>query len=48
MERAFGALKAPVQRVTGWDVPYPSAAVEQEYIPSLDRVLLAVQRVLDY
>jgi pyruvate dehydrogenase E1 component beta subunit len=48
MERAFGALKAPVQRVTGWDVPYPSAAVEQEYIPSLDRVLLAVQRALDY
>jgi 2-oxoisovalerate dehydrogenase E1 component beta subunit len=48
MERAFGKLRAPVERVTGWDVPYPSAALEQHYIPSLDRVLLAVQRVLDY
>lgn len=48
MERAFGVLRAPVERVTGWDVPYPSAAIEREYIPSLDRILLAVQRVLDY
>jgi 2-oxoisovalerate dehydrogenase E1 component beta subunit len=47
MERAFAKLRAPVERVTGWDVPYPSAAIEQHYIPSLDRVLLAVQRVLD-
>jgi pyruvate dehydrogenase E1 component beta subunit len=48
MEGAFGSLKAPVQRVTGWDVPYPSAAVEQHYIPSVDRILLGVQRALDY
>jgi 2-oxoisovalerate dehydrogenase E1 component beta subunit len=48
MEGAFGSLKAPVQRVTGWDVLYPSGAVEQQYIPSVDRILLAVQRVLDY
>ena len=48
MEGAFGSLKAPVQRVTGWDVPYPSGAVEQQYIPSVDRILLAVQLVLDH
>jgi 2-oxoisovalerate dehydrogenase E1 component beta subunit len=48
MEGAFGSLRAPVQRVTGWDVPYPSGAVEQQYIPSVDRILLAVQRALDY
>jgi 2-oxoisovalerate dehydrogenase E1 component beta subunit len=47
MERAFGDLRAPVQRVTGWDVPYPAAGAEHVYIPSVDRVLLAVQRVLD-
>lgn len=47
MERAFGDLRAPVQRVTGWDVPYPAASAEHDYIPSVDRVLLAVQRVLD-
>ncbi|HKF18133.1 MAG TPA: alpha-ketoacid dehydrogenase subunit beta [Candidatus Dormibacteraeota bacterium] len=47
MERAFRQLRAPVQRVTGWDVPYPAASAEHQYIPSLDRILLAVQRVLD-
>ena len=47
MERAFGGLRAPVLRVTGWDVPYPAASAEHDYIPSVDRVLLAVQRVLD-
>jgi len=47
MERCFGLLRAPVARVTGWDVPYPAASAEQDYIPSVDRVLLAVQRVLD-
>ena len=47
MERCFGTLRAPVARVTGWDVPYPAASAEQDYIPSVDRVLLAVQRVLD-
>jgi len=47
MERCFGSLRAPVLRVTGWDVPYPAASAEHEYIPSVDRVLLAVQRVLD-
>jgi len=36
-----------VQRVTGWDVPYPAASAEHQYIPSIDRILLAVQRVLD-
>jgi glucosamine--fructose-6-phosphate aminotransferase (isomerizing) len=46
--RLDAAQEAPVQRVTGWDVPYPSGAVEQQYIPSVDRILLAVQRVLDY
>jgi 2-oxoisovalerate dehydrogenase E1 component subunit beta len=47
-ERAFAELRGPVERVTGWDVPYPTAAIEQHYIPSLDRVLLGVQKVLDY
>lgn len=48
MERSFGDLRAPVVRVTGWDVPYPPATMEQEYIPSLDRILLGVQRALDH
>ncbi len=48
MEAAFADLRAPVMRVTGWDVPYPAASAEHDYLPSVDRVLLAVQRVLDH
>jgi pyruvate dehydrogenase E1 component beta subunit len=46
MERCFAQLKAPVQRVGAPDMPYPSAALEGEYLPSPDRILLAVQRAL--
>ena len=46
MERCFGALKAPVARVGGPDMPYPCASLEEEYLPSPDRILLAVQRTL--
>lgn len=47
-ERCFDNLKAPVQRVTGWDVPYPSPVLEDEYLPSIDRILDAVQKTLEY
>jgi pyruvate dehydrogenase E1 component beta subunit len=47
-ERCFAELRAPVQRVTGYDVPYPSGALEDEYLPSIDRILTAVQTVLEY
>jgi 2-oxoisovalerate dehydrogenase E1 component beta subunit len=47
-EQCFADLKAPVGRITGWDVPYPSGALEDDYIPSVDRVLTAVQKVLEY
>ncbi len=43
-ERCFYSLEAPVLRVTGFDVPYPAARVEEEYLPDLDRVLDAVDR----
>ncbi|OXM72394.1 alpha-ketoacid dehydrogenase subunit beta [Amycolatopsis thermalba] len=47
-ERCFAGLRAPVQRVTGFDVPYPSGALEDEYLPSIDRILTAVQTTLEY
>jgi len=47
-ENCFGELRAPVQRVAGWDVPYPSPVLEDEYLPSIDRILEAVQRTLEY
>ena len=47
-ERAFYSLEAPVQRVTGFDIPYPAALLEERYLPSVDRVLDAVERALEY
>lgn len=47
-ERCFGTLKGPVERVTGFDVPYPSGDLEDEYIPNIDRILFGIQRVLEY
>ncbi|MDP9326931.1 MAG: alpha-ketoacid dehydrogenase subunit beta [Actinomycetota bacterium] len=48
MEEAFDHLEAPVARVTGWDVPYPPAALEQRYLPSVDRIAAAVRRTVSY
>lgn len=47
-QHCFGQLKAPVERVTGFDVPYPSGDLEDEHIPDVDRILFGVQRVLEY
>jgi 2-oxoisovalerate dehydrogenase E1 component beta subunit len=44
----FGELKAPVERIAGYDVPTPSGDLEDEFIPEIDRILLGVQRVLEY
>jgi pyruvate dehydrogenase E1 component beta subunit len=42
----FLSLEAPVLRVTGYDTPYPPSRVEDAYLPDLDRVLDAVDRVV--
>ena len=47
-EECFYSLEAPVQRVTGYDTPYPPARIEEEYLPDLDRVLDAVDRTFAY
>jgi len=47
-ERAFYSLEAPVLRVAGFDVPFPPAKLEAQYLPDADRVLEAVDRALAY
>jgi pyruvate dehydrogenase E1 component beta subunit len=47
-ENCFYSLEAPVMRVTGYDIPYPPARVEEHYLPDLDRVLDAVDRSLAF
>lgn len=48
VEEAFDHLEAPVRRVTGWDVPYPPASLEQTYLPSVDRIVRVVREVVAY
>ena len=46
-ERAVEYLHAPIVRVTGPDTPFPYAQ-EAHYVPNVDRILRAVERVLKF
>jgi 2-oxoisovalerate dehydrogenase E1 component beta subunit len=41
-ERCFHSLAAPVRRVVGFDTPFPAPKLERYYLPSVDRILDAV------
>jgi 2-oxoisovalerate dehydrogenase E1 component beta subunit len=45
-EECFWHLEAPIQRVTGWDTPYPHA-FEWEYFPGQARVRAAIEAVME-
>jgi 2-oxoisovalerate dehydrogenase E1 component beta subunit len=45
-ERCFYHLEAPVQRVTGWDTPYPHS-LEWAYFPGPVRLGLALKKILE-
>lgn len=47
-ERCFYNLEAPVLRVGGPSTPYPPSRLEDHYLPDLDRILDAVDRVLTF
>ncbi|WP_433219868.1 alpha-ketoacid dehydrogenase subunit beta [Microtetraspora malaysiensis] len=47
-EHCFYNLEAPVLRVGGFSTPYPPSRLEDHYLPDLDRVLDAVDRVFAY
>ena len=48
-QEAFGALRAPIQQVTGPHTPVPFAdALEDLFIPDAARVTAAVKTVVDY
>ncbi|TMR40119.1 alpha-ketoacid dehydrogenase subunit beta [Actinomadura geliboluensis] len=44
-ERCFHSLEAPVLRVTGFDIPYPPPMLEHHHLPSVDRILDALDRL---
>jgi len=45
-EHCFWHLEAPIERVTGWDTPYPHA-LEWNYFPGPTRVAAALKRVME-
>jgi 2-oxoisovalerate dehydrogenase E1 component beta subunit len=47
-EKAMFSLKAPPERVTGFDTIVPYARLEKQYIPSEKRILEAVNRLMEY
>jgi pyruvate dehydrogenase E1 component beta subunit len=46
-ERAILHLEAPILRVTGFDTPFPYT-LEHEYLPDANRILDAVERVVNF
>ncbi|PZN27788.1 MAG: alpha-ketoacid dehydrogenase subunit beta [Proteobacteria bacterium] len=45
-EECFWHLEAPIERVAGWDTPYPHA-FEWEYFPGQARIMRALEAVLE-
>jgi 2-oxoisovalerate dehydrogenase E1 component beta subunit len=45
-ERCFFHLRSPIERVAGWDTPYPHA-FEWDYFPGPERVAAALRRALE-
>ena len=47
-ERELLSLKAPIKRVTGYDVPTPYPKLEDYYLPNVSRVTKAIQEVMKF
>ena len=47
-EYALEWLKAPIKRVTGFDVAFPDTSTEEFYLPGVDRAKAAFEAVLDF
>jgi len=46
-ERAMEYLEAPIERVCGFDTPFPYA-LEHEYLPNAERTVSAMRRVMEW
>ncbi|KAG1240145.1 hypothetical protein G6F68_017947 [Rhizopus microsporus] len=46
-EHCFLNLEAPIQRVCGWDTPFP-LAFEKFYVPNMIRCFDAIKKAVDY
>lgn len=48
MEETFLYMESPVERVTGYNTPYPFPQVENEWLPNEERLTHAVDKVLTF
>jgi 2-oxoisovalerate dehydrogenase E1 component beta subunit len=44
-EQCFHHLQAPILRVTGFDIPYAPPKLEEHHLPTVDRILDAIERL---
>src|SRR3989344_3521908 len=47
-EKALLSLEAPVKRITGYDTIIPLAKLEDEYLPSIKRIMHGIEEVLSF
>jgi pyruvate dehydrogenase E1 component beta subunit len=47
-EKALLSLQAPLERVTGFDIPFPLMKTEHYYLPNPKRIVMAVKRVMSF
>lgn len=47
-ERAFGHLHAPIERVTGHDVPYNFSTGDEYYRPDVLRITAGIKRLMEF
>jgi len=45
-EECFWHLQAPIERVAGWETPYPHA-FEWDYFPAQDRIIAGINRIME-
>ncbi len=46
-EKALYSLRAPIERVTGWDIIVPLRRAERHYTPGVDRIVNATMRTME-
>ncbi len=47
-EKALLSLQAPIERVTGFDIPVPLMKTERYYLPNPKRIVMAVKKVMSF
>lgn len=47
-DTSFLHLRSPIERVTGFDVPIPLFAIENDYLPTPERVVHSIKKVVEF